>query len=436
MPSLANLDDLRTVLGQLNAERPDGVEPRPDQTLYEQREGDFFKRLDLEVTSRQGKARILVTGQIGVGKSSELRHYFHATKRDPRRGFYVLCDLEKEEHPERCGATGVLLTILRDSWSAARSFQEARSLESIREDILSRMIDWLKGEYTDNKEAVTFRFGGMAFLVSLEPRARDAALALVLGKAAQHEAVSQPSERFGLAPDSLLGLLNKLLQQFAISTNGRPRILIVDHVDKIRDPAAAEDVLLKAFPHWNRIAASIIMTAPFEYTLGELGNSVESKWGHPQMLYPVEIPGLETGEIPAMYRNIVKHCGLAGMMEEGGLRLLAHYSGGILRLFVQFLIQACKEAHFASHARVMTSDAEAVISQAGRGYQDYTADDLNLLEEIDSRGTGLRQAAILLRSPIGLLVCAPRAGEAQLRVHPLARAALERFRLRTQVAPK
>ena len=137
MPNLANLDDLRTVLGSLNAERPAGEKPRLDQTQYEDRDGDFFKRLDLEVTSRQGKARVLVTGQIGVGKSSELWHYFHAMRTARRRSFFIFCDLEKEEHPERCGATGGPLTILRDCWSATRNFPDPSGLHPIREEILS-----------------------------------------------------------------------------------------------------------------------------------------------------------------------------------------------------------------------------------------------------------------------------------------------------------
>jgi len=75
--SLTNLQELRTVLGQLNAERPAVLTKQPGRTRYADRGGDFFKRLDLEITSRQGKARVLITGQIGVGKSSELVNYFH-----------------------------------------------------------------------------------------------------------------------------------------------------------------------------------------------------------------------------------------------------------------------------------------------------------------------------------------------------------------------
>ena len=138
MPTLKNLNDLRTVLGKLNAERPAAMAHRPDQTRYEERGGDFFRRLDLEVVSRQGKARILVTGQIGVGKSSELWHYFHKTIQTGRQVPFIFCDLEKEEHPERCGATGVLLTIFRDCWGATKAMQHINraGLATLRDDML------------------------------------------------------------------------------------------------------------------------------------------------------------------------------------------------------------------------------------------------------------------------------------------------------------
>ena len=74
--SLREIQVLRSVLGRLNAERRaerrllrEGDSAR---TAYQDRGGDFRRRLLLGVESRKGKARILVTGQIGVGKSSEL----------------------------------------------------------------------------------------------------------------------------------------------------------------------------------------------------------------------------------------------------------------------------------------------------------------------------------------------------------------------------
>ena len=428
-PSLHDLQCLRTVLGRLNAERPASAGPKEGYTQYESHGGDFLRRLDLEVSARQKEARILVTGQIGVGKSSELLHFPHYRKRVE----IVLCDLEKEEHPERCGATGVFLTVFRDCWAKTRQFVlRDRTALALRDEILQRLIDWLKGQYADEKRKVVFRFGGMDFVVGLDQPNR--AVAIILGKAAQHEAVSQPTDKFGLVPDSLIILLNRLLGSIRSHCGNRMPVLIVDHVDKIRDVGAAEDVLVKAAPQWGRIEASIIMTAPYEHTVGELRNSVESHWGRPLMLYPLDTPDLAGGSIPPIYLNLVKNAGLERLIRPESLRILAHYSGGILRTFVQFLVQACKEAHLARHDQIEPSDAERVIHEAERAYQDYGTTELDLLDRIADTGTGLREAATLLRSPIGILVAEPERGEQRLRVHPLATAALDRYRLKKSKA--
>ena len=439
MPSLTNLQDLRTVLGRLNAERPAVHGAEPGRTKYEPRGDDFLKRLDLDVRTRQGqsRARVLVTGQIGVGKSSDLWKFFYQTRMDLSTGFAVHCDLEKQEHPERCSATGVLLTILRDCWGSLKGLKSSQKSNSdynydelieIRNRLLTQLIDWLKGKYTDQKNNVVFQFGGMDFKVSLGSGRKNAALALILGKAAQHEAVAQPSERFGIAPDSLVNSLNRLLRWIRITFGNRPPTLIVDHVDKIREPDAVEDVLLKAMTHWERLEASLVMTAPYEYTLGDLRNSVESKWGLPRVLYPLDIPERDGGPIPSIYEKIVRSAGLATMISSEGLRLTAHYSGGVLRTFVQFLIEAAKEAHFAGHDRIEQADALTVIHVAERAYQDYNRSDLKLLDEISRSGTGLREATRILRSPIGLIVVRGEGDQQELRVHPLAQRALEKFR--------
>jgi hypothetical protein len=208
----------------------------------------------------------------------------------------------------------------------------------------------------------------------------------------------------------------------------------MDHVDKIRDASAAEDVLVRAFTHWDRIEGSLIMTAPFEFTLGEFRSPIESRWGPPKVLYPVEIPQADAGPVPPIYSNIARTAGLSKCLPEESLRLMAHYSGGILRTYVQFLIASAKEAHFAGHHVIEPTDALAVIHTHETAYQDYGADDFRLLDEVVRSGTGLRTALTLLRSPIGLLVAKGEAGQQSLLVHPLARRALERYHRKLKVA--
>lgn len=428
MPSpLTDIQQLRTVLGSLDAERPALSEHSTDCMPYVEREDDFQRRLEVELTSRRGKARLLVTGQIGVGKSSEVRRYiFQHTKMD---SFQILCDLEKEMQPEHSGAAAVLLAICRDCWSSALNYYRGDWPEraTVRNAMIERLVDWLKGDYSEDRRQVIFRFHDMEYPVSLSGSDKDTGLLLILGKAALHLAVSEAKERFGLIPDALLNQLNRLLE-LIYRQSGRYPVIFVDHVDKIRDPDAAKEVLLDAYPQWQRLTASLVMTAPFEYTLGDLRNSVESRWNPPLLVYPLPVPKRDEGPVPRVYVKMVAAGGLGRLIQDDALRLLAHYSGGVPRYFIQFLRKACLEAHMACHDTIDLADSMVVINQALRNYQDYSVRQLELLDQIDEYGTGLGEAAELLRSPISLLVQSPTTNEQEIAVHPLARPALDRFR--------
>ena len=41
----------------------------------------------------EANRRILLTGQIGVGKSSELWHYFEEKRKETHPGFWVFCSI-------------------------------------------------------------------------------------------------------------------------------------------------------------------------------------------------------------------------------------------------------------------------------------------------------------------------------------------------------
>ena len=71
-----------------------------------------------------------------------------------------------------------------------------------------------------------------------------------------------------------------------------------------------------------------------------------------------------------------------------------------------------------------------MVFEAEQAYLDYGAEELELLEEIERLRTGLGKAALLLRSPIGLLVTEPRQDKPnseQIQIHPLARTTLQQY---------
>lgn len=435
--SLRDLQTLRSVLGRLaaerRAERRSPAPGDPPRTQYQDRGGSFRQRLALAVESRKGRARVLVTGQIGVGKSSELWDFRGECERIGNRGFPIFCDLEKEESPESCGSTGLFLTLLRDCWASTLIFQRKKirdtaRLNQIRDEILTRLVDWFHATYSGNGAKVVFNLSGVDFPVPLDDRSR--ALGIALGKAAFHESVASPTERYPLPPDTLVILLNRLLGWFAREDDGRRPLLIIDHVDKVRDQRAAEDILVKVAPHWNRVQASIVMTAPYEYTLGTLRSSVESRWDQIEILYPLEIPDDDAAPVPPIFEAIARSAGLGALITPDALSLLARKSGGILRYFVQFLTESARQAHLAGQDQIDRGIAESVVFKAEQAYLDYGARELELVDQIERHGGGLADAASLLRSPIGLLVTEPRPGESGVRVHPLVQTRLEQYRFR------
>jgi hypothetical protein len=146
------------------------------------------------------------------------------------------------------------------------------------------------------------------------------------------------------------------------------------------------------------------------------------------ILYPLEIPDPYQGPIPEIYRDIAGSAGLALLISDDAMRLFANYSGGIPRMFVQFLAEAAQEAHLASHDRIELGEANSVIFKARQAYLDYGTEELQLLDEIEQLRTGLGKAALLLRSPIGIWYTEPREGKPPVQVHPLAQTSLEQYR--------
>lgn len=390
---------------------------------------NVVERLDLELAAGAGRSRVLLTGQIGVGKSTEL-WAFRQKCRESRSMLAIVCDLEREMSPERCGAIGVLLAIFRDAWSFHNVFFYGEPPEDITDRVLSALVDWLKA--TKNDKGYVFRFGGMDFSMDLL-QGKSRVVAIILGKAAQHQALREPDPSEGLVPDKLVALCNEYLRYLKNRTKKRV-LLLVDHVDKIRSETAARATLIDAVSHWDRLDASLVMTAPYEFTLGAMRSSVEGFWGRPAVVYPEPIPSLVASNgddpVPAFYKAIIGACGLTDLLSDDDLRVLAYYSGGIPRTFVLLLAATLRNAIFAAAERVEATHVRMAVSEAQADYQDYPDADLQRLDEIERTQQGLAGATELLRSPIGLLVQPSPDRGTVFRVHPLAERSLRLYRER------
>lgn len=412
-------DRLRAALVRLRPELPAGA---PDALSRVPRSSRAHDELMLSVETGGDYPRVLLSGQIGVGKSTELRQFSNSMKAQPSH-LVVHCDLEKEMSPERCGALGVLLAMFRDAW-AAYVFFKAEHSHTLARRTYDTLIEWLRGQRKGRD--VVFEFGGMSFPISDEtPLGKR--VHIVLGKAAQHEALAQRRPDEGL-PDKLVAQFNDYLDHLR-KRSGRTPLLLVDHVDKIRDPAAAEQTFVAARSHWNRLRAGLIFTAPFERMLGPMRGVIEDTWGRPVIVYPEVIPDLGVdAPMPDFYKWMRAQLELDDGLGDDELRLLAHYSGGLPRAFVLLLGGAIRAALFADDQRVTRAHVERTVDDAESDYRDFSREQLQKLDELERTQQGLAavDVAPLLRSPIALLVQANH----ELRIHPLALRRVERLRRR------
>jgi hypothetical protein len=177
------------------------------------------------------------------------------------------------------------------------------------------------------------------------------------------------------------------------------------------------------------------MTAPYEFTLGDKRSSVEGFWGRPVIVYPEPTPESSSeGAVPEFYKWLRSACGLEDLLADQDLRRLAYYSGGVPRTFVLLLSAAVREALYSGHASIHATDARRAVSDAESDYQDYSDEDLALLDSIVSTQQGLGSAWRILRSPIALLVRPRVDGGTSFHTHPLAERSLDSSRLRRRLA--
>ncbi len=430
----ADESDLTLVLARLNPDRPASKAGQDGLTPYQARGDDFARRLNRDA---RVSTRILVTGQTGVGKSSEL----HRFVQEPHGHDWVVhADLEVGQHPDHLGMTGVILNLLRACWRSPPDYGPLEVLESsfesssssavdlreaIRDRVLTHLLDVFEARKSADERTATLRLAGRREKIDLTNRA--AAIERILKEAASTPWLDDAVNSDSAVRDQCGRLLIEVLDHFRRARSKRRRwIFVIDHLDRVRVPTVAEDILVRSSRIWKSIDATIVMTAPRECTIGESREAVESFWGKPIMLYPAPIPESPKGAIPGIFRRVVAGAGMQEVIDDTCVRLLARSSGGFLRTYVQLLAQAAKEANFRSSERIELRDAQFAVHEAERSYQDLSGDEVDRLGQILTDQAGLAKGASLLRPPIGLIVALDSNGEQELRAHPLADRALER----------
>ena len=411
-PTTRNRASLEAVLRRLNPNVPAG------QT------GEAIPRIPRDSTAlpqirahlgADPFAKMLLTGHIGVGKSTELLHL--AREMEANR-WVIQCSVASTLGVHNVNTFSLLVVLLEAS---IRSWVERlgdmpRGLVEGLADLVRRLVVEEKrpakpGLLLQGKGKLP-SFLALQILEGKEwPRIVSTGRGLlnVYCEILQRLALRSVSvEQAGALDPSPLALSCELILKELENEAGKPVLLVIDDLDKVRSDEARDDVFLNRAMAWLRLPCGIVSTMPLDALFSSRGGELDGVWFDVQVLDPLAVPPAEGGTVddPALqpYLGILRSVGAEEVFSALQCRRLANASSGLPRTFVSACSACVAYAVEADEIHVRDYHVDLVlrdIADRWRGRlndSDYQA----LIDVLDSEGSNVPRAISLLRD--GILV--------------------------------
>jgi hypothetical protein len=217
---------------------------------------------------------------------------------------------------------------------------------------------------------------------------------------------------------------------------GRPILVIIDDLDKVRNDEARDDVFLTRAMAWQQLPCGIVATVPLDAVFSDIGPQLDEIWLDTQVLDPFPVPEAEgtSPQEPALqpYLGILRSIGAEQVFSGLQCRRLASGSGGLPRVFVSTCAASARYALESGESHVRDYHIDLAFRDTADKWRgrlndaDYKA----LLAVLDSGGSNVPAAIPLLRNGI-LIRDGAAAPDRQFRLAPWAAPLVEMYRERT-----
>lgn len=418
--------DLREIIRRLNPNVPAGqgkaAIPRTPRDSNALRQLRTYVSADLY-------AKALLTGHVGVGKSTELLHLAH--EMDAER-FVIQCSIAQTLGVHNVDTFSLLVVILE---AAIRSWIER--LGEIPSGLIEELIDHIRNLLPAEKRPAKKAKKARSSLTDV--MLTQASFARILGELLKDVDLAETKRS---ESHQLVGLYSEILQRLALRyvpedelanldvssvalsceivlkelahKAGKPVLLIIDDLDKVRDERTQVEVFLDRAMAWMRLPCAVVATSPLDAIFSTKGAELDHVWGEVQILDPLPVPD-STGASsrdPALkpYLSMLRSVKAHEVFSALQCRKLAHAASGLPRSFVYACSACVRYAVEAGDSHVRDYHVDLVqrdLTDRWRGRlndSDYHA----LIAVLDSGGSNVPKAIELLRD--GLLIrdgCAP-----------------------------
>ena len=391
-----------------------------------------------------GKA--LLTGHIGVGKSTEL---IHLTRELAPQRFTIRCSIADSLGVHNADTFTLLVVVLEAAIRAWIS-QLGPMPPGLVEQLVDRVEKLLPREKRPPKRLVIpapLEPLGAAALEALseqhggDPRAirTGEQLAVLYADCIRRLAIRYvPDPALTLDLSAMVESCEVIFKEIAAKSR-KPVLLVIDDLDKVMDPVLQQSLFIDRTMAWLRLPCGVVATLPFDAYFRERSAEIDQLWTEVLVLDPLPIPTSDGQDLsePALqpYLTMLREAGAQRLLSAHQNRRLAHASGGLPRTFIYLCNTCALYALEANASHVLNSHIDLVLQDMANKWRGRLtdADYEGIQSVLQSEGANVRNVVQPLRDGV-LVRDGSQPPDKQYRIAPWAEPLLNAYEKRTQIA--
>jgi hypothetical protein len=295
---------------------------------------------------------MLLTGHIGVGKSTELLYL--AQEMNAER-FVIKCSIAQTFGVHNLDTFSLLLIILEAS---IRAWLER--IGELPPDLIEELVNHLKKWQPKQHVSELSLADTLSELVNQSPDERPKSshlLALYSQTLHRFALRCVPTQQIATLELSAITVSCEMVLKALEKQAGQSILLIIDDLDKIRDEQTQIDLFLDRAMAWLHLPCSFVATLPLDVLFSQWGRELDYIWGDVQILEPLPVPLFQAEKsledlALQFYLNLLRSFEADKVITGLQCRKLAHLSSGLPRQFVRLCSTCVRYAFDASEKHV------------------------------------------------------------------------------------
>lgn len=335
-----------------------------------------YLRIKRRLFRSAGAQRFLLHGQIGTGKSMELKQLALDAQ---VRTSHVVISLSLAERLNLAVEVNIRLVLLALASEVAQQLvddagQRARHVGAASRGPLDAVLgEWLRILASDDPLLAPDKIASGPVEVQLN--------ALLLKKTIQVRSDEAVRRSLGdddhFSPSQMKKLVQELLRHLEVA-DGRKVLLVVDDGDKIGDDASARDVFVRNIRSLLDLPASVVLTVPF-WLHFDPEFKAATRGAHREALANVKVVEREDRSTLAapgrdFFWKLYQRLAAPELIEEQAFELAARCSGGVPREFIRLLAAGFDLADERNLDRLDLPTLQAAAALVRREYLGFTQD--------------------------------------------------------------